>query len=154
MDANHTRRLIQKMLQKGDLMPETVEELQDFLADLDKGELDRADAKYIEGLAQRLGLGSGGPAPANDDSDDDDDDDLDFDAAEDDDDLAEAEARIAELESNLAAQQEMAEIASAAVGRAQELSAGLRDGENADAEKLDALDAALTEAADALPRKA
>lgn len=157
MDANHTRRLIQTMLDKGDLMPETVEELQDYLADLDKGDLDSADAKYIDGLAQRLGFSKGGPAPANDDSDDSDDseDDLDFDAAdEDDDDLAEAESRIAELESNLAAQQEMAEIAGAAVERAQTVVAGLRDAENADAEKLDALDVALTEAADALPQKA
>ncbi len=154
MDANHTRRLIQTMLDKGDLMPETVEELQDYLADLDKGDLDSADAKYIDGLAQRLGFSTGGPAPANDDSDDSEDD-LDFDAAdEDDDDLAEAESRIAELEANLAAQQEMAEIASAAVERAQTVIAGLRDAENADAEKLDALNAALTEAANALPRKA
>lgn len=152
MDANHTRRLIQTMLDKGDLMPETVEELQDYLADLDKGELDSADAKYIDGLAQRLGFSKGGPAPANDDIDADDDD-LDFDAADEDDELAEAESRIAELETNIAAQQEMAEIASAAVGRAQELVASLRDAENADGEKLDALDAALTEAADALPPK-
>lgn len=155
MDANHTRRLIQKMLDKSDLMPETAEELQDYLSDLDKGDLDSNDARYIEGLAQRLGLSSGGPVPANDDADADDDD-LDFDAADDDDggDLAEAETRIADLESNLAAQQEMAEIAGAAVKRAQTVIAGLRDAENADAEKLDALDAALTEAADALPRKA
>ena len=152
MDANHTRRLIQTMLDKGDLMPETVEELQDYLSDLDKGELDTADAKYIDGLAQRLGFSNGGPVAANDDQDADDGD-LDFDAADDDDALAEAESRIAELESNLAAQQEMAEVASAAVGRAQEVIVGLRDAENADAEKLDALDAALKEAADALPPK-
>ncbi len=152
MDANHTRRLIQTMLDKGDLMPETVEELQDYLSDLDKGELDSADARYIDGLAQRLGFSKGAPAPANDDSDADDDD-LDFDTADDEDDLAEAETRIAELESNLAAQQEMAEIAGAAVERAQGVVAGLRDAENADTEKLDALDAALTEAADALPQK-
>lgn len=153
MDANHTRRLIKTMLDKGDLMPETVEELQDYLADLEKGELDSADAKYIDGLAQRLGFGTGGPAPANDDADDADDDDLDFDAADDDDDdLAEAEDRIAELETNMAAQQEMAEVASAAVARAQALTADLRGAENADAEKLDALDAALKEAADALPQ--
>jgi uncharacterized coiled-coil protein SlyX len=153
MDANQTRRLIQTMLDKGDLMPETAEELQDYLADLDKGELNNEDAKYIEGLAQRLGFSKGGPAPANDDQDADEDD-LDFDAADEDDDLAEAESRIADLESNLAAQQEMAEIAGAAVERAQTVIAGLRDAENADAEKLDALDTALTEAADALPRKA
>ena len=153
MDANQTRRLIQTMLDKADLLPETAEELQDFLADLDKGDLDSADAKYVQGLAQRLGFNSGAPAPANDDGDEIDDD-LDFDPADDDDDLTEAHSRIADLESNLAAQQEMAEIAGTAVERAQAVVAGLRDAENADAEKLDALDAALTEAAESLPRKA
>ena len=153
MDANQTRRLIQTMLDKADLLPETAEELEDFLADLDKGDLDSADAKYVQGLAQRLGFSSGAPAPANDDGDDIDDD-LDFDPADDDDDLAEAQSRIADLESYLAAQQEMAEISGTAVERAQAVVAELRDAENPDAEKLDALDAALTEAAESLPRKA
>jgi hypothetical protein len=76
MDASRTQRLIKKMLESSDLMPETREELQDHLDDLEKGSLHPEDAQYIDGLARRLGFAEGGAAPAaGGDADDDDDDD-------------------------------------------------------------------------------
>ena len=77
MDASSTQRLIKKMLDSRELMPETREELVEHLAELEKGTLHADDARYIEGLARRLGFaeggapaaGSGGGA-ANDDDDD------------------------------------------------------------------------------------
>ena len=75
MDANRTRRLIKTMLDSRSLMPETREELAEYLADLDKGELHADDAAYIEGLARRLGHAAGG-APANSNAPDDTDDTL------------------------------------------------------------------------------
>jgi len=73
MDTNQTQRLIKKMLGKPDLMPETREELQDHLNELEKGSLHPDDALYIEGLARRLGFAEGGGAPAADNDDGDDD---------------------------------------------------------------------------------
>jgi hypothetical protein len=75
MDTSQTQRLIKKMLAKPDLMPETREELQDHLDELEKGSLHPDDARYIEGLARRLGFAEGGGAPvAGDDGDAGDDD--------------------------------------------------------------------------------
>lgn len=74
MDTSQTQRLIKKMLASPELMPETREELQENLDELEKGSLHPEDARYIEGLARRLGFAEGGspPASANDDNDDDD----------------------------------------------------------------------------------
>jgi hypothetical protein len=72
MDTSQTQRLIKKMLASSDLMPETREELQEHLDDLEKGSLHADDARYIEGLARRLGFAEGSGAPASSgDADDD-----------------------------------------------------------------------------------
>lgn len=73
MDTSQTQRLIKKMLASSELMPETREELQENLDELERGSLHPEDARYIEGLAKRLGFAEGGtpPASANDDGDDD-----------------------------------------------------------------------------------
>jgi len=75
MDASSTQRLIKKMLDSRELMPETREELEEHLAELEKGALHADDAHYIEGLARRLGFSEGGapatgPAGAANDDDD------------------------------------------------------------------------------------
>jgi hypothetical protein len=77
MDASSTQRLIKRMLDSRELMPETREELEEHLAELEKGALHDDDARYIEGLARRLGFAEGGAPPAaasgysGDDADDD-----------------------------------------------------------------------------------
>ncbi len=140
MDATTTRRLIKKMLDSRDLMPETREELAEYLSDLDKGALHADDAVYIHGLARRLGHADGGrPADpyaaeavgdglAEDFSDDDDGD------------------------GTLAAVQ--AEIALRAVTQAQALAARLRTAGPGDAATLDELEKALGDAAEALAPRA
>jgi len=64
MDASSTQRLIKKMLDSRELMPETREELEEHLAELEKGALHADDARYIEGLARRLGFAEGGAPEA------------------------------------------------------------------------------------------
>lgn len=146
MDANRTRRLIKTMLDSRSLMPETREELAEYLADLDKGELHADDAAYIEGLARRLGHAAGG-APANSNAPDDTDDTLPDEFAADEDE---------EFSATAAAVQ--AEVALRAIEQARTLVARLREpkaeGETAgpDAPTLDEIDKALGDAADALTR--
>lgn len=163
MDANETKRLIKRMLEKGDLMPETREDLEDHLADLDKGTLHPEDAAYVESLARRLGFAGGGPPPAAGDDDDGDDDD-------DDDDVFFGD----EPESDTAAAVQ-AEIALRKVNQARDLTARLREmreaetpdgptaetpsaeaasaeAASAEAATLAELQQALDEAADALQR--
>lgn len=152
MDQNATRRLIVSMRDSGKLLPETVEEMDDYLEDLKDGPLDKMDTDYLQGLAQRLGFASGGakPAAANDEDDADEDEAgewaEDFDDA-DDDALAEATDRIEALEAQLAAAQ-------TAVDRARDLFAEINgsavDGEAADSGQVEALGATLDEAAEAL----
>jgi hypothetical protein len=49
------------MLDSGKLLPETTDELQEFLEEIDKnGSLDRMDADFVQSLAQRLGFGGKG----------------------------------------------------------------------------------------------
>ncbi len=139
MDVSTTRRLIKKMLDSRDLMPETREELAEYLADMDKGELHSDDVAYIFGLARRLGHSEAG-VPADpyaaeamgDSLGEDFDDDGDSDTA--------------------AAVQ--AEIALRAVEQAQAVVARMREagasGAGADAATLEELDKALGEAAQAL----
>ena len=45
-------------------MPETEEELQEYLEEVERGPLDKMDEDYIHGLARRLGVASGGAAPS------------------------------------------------------------------------------------------
>ena len=153
MDANETKRLIKRMLDKGDLMPETREDLEDHLADLDKGTLHPEDAAYVEGLARRLGFAGGGAPPvARDDDDDEDDDDGVFFGDE--------------RESDTAAAVQ-AEIALRKVNQARELTNRLREMHEAEmpegttverpageAATLAELQQALDEAAEALERDA
>lgn len=70
MDASHTRRLIKSLLDSRGLMPETREELAEYLADLDRGELHPDDAAYVAGLARRLGYAAGGAPAASGAADD------------------------------------------------------------------------------------
>jgi hypothetical protein len=49
------------MLDSGKLLPETTDELQEFLEEIDKnGSLNRMDADFVQSLAQRLGFGGKG----------------------------------------------------------------------------------------------
>ena len=58
---NNTRQLIRRILDKGGLLPETVDDLQDYLEEIDKkGSLDPMDADYVQGLARRLGIAGKG----------------------------------------------------------------------------------------------
>lgn len=150
MDANETKRLIKRMLDKGDLMPETREDLEDNLADLEKGSLHPEDAAYIESLARRLGFAAGGtPAAASEDDEEDDDDDVFFGD---------------ERESDTAAAVQ-AEIALRKVNQARDLTTRLREMHEAEkpegttverpggeAATLAELQQALDEAAEALQR--
>lgn len=154
MDANETKRLIKRMLDKGDLMPETREDLEDNLADLEKGSLHAEDAAYIESLARRLGFAGGGSPPAASDDDDEDDD-------GDDGDVFFGNER----ESDTAAAVQ-AEIALRKVNQARELTTRLREmneaekpdeepaaeGPSSEAATLAELQQALDEAAEALQR--
>ena len=162
MDQNATRRLITSMRDSGKLLPETVEEMDDYLEELKDGPLDKMDTEYLQGLAQRLGFASGGTAPAAASDEDDADDDEagewadDVDDA-DDDALAEATDRIEALEARLAAAQ-------TAVGRARDLFGEIKGAPDADKDEsadapadsgpMDALGTALDEAADALAERA
>jgi hypothetical protein len=147
MDASHTRRLIKKLLDSRELMPDTREDLADHLSDLEKGALHADDASYVEALARRLGIAAGGtPAAANDSETEDDEPAEDFALdAEDDDDPAGM--------TDTAAAVQM-EIALRAIEQARDIAARLRapaaEGVGADSAALDELDTALGEAADAL----
>ena len=137
MDVSTTRRLIKTMLDSRDLMPETREELADYLADLDKGALHPDDAGYIDSLARRLGyLDGSAPAARTGDGDGDDP-------------IFIGDERAADTAAAV-----QAEIALRAVEQAQALVARLRqggpEGAAADAATLQEIDAALGEAAKAL----
>jgi len=145
MDASSTQRLIKKMLESRELMPETREELQEHLDDLEKGSLHPDDARYIEGLARRLGFAEGGAAARQGGSSGDADDD--------------GGSFIGEERASDTAAAVQAEIALRKVEQARALVARLRqapaDGDAAGSETaapLDELDAALGEAAQALQR--
>lgn len=135
MDATTTRRLIKKMLDSRDLMPETREELAEYLSDLDKGTLHADDAVYIQGLARRLGHADGG-RPADPYAAEAMGDSLAEDFSDDDGDGTAAAVQ--------------AEIALRAVAQAQALAARLRAAGPGDTATLDALEKALGEAAEAL----
>ena len=108
-------RLIDKILAVDDLMPSTREDLEDFKRDMAEGELNRDDREYVIALHERLV--DGGRMAASravladrDDEDDDAEGDEDDGAAPPADEidelrqlLAERDARIAELERELAA---------------------------------------------------
>ena len=177
MNASQTKTLIRKMIDSGKLMPETVEEMEDYLDDLSKGSLDKMDAQYVEGLARRLGFltGKGGPASdagdatdAEEDADEDGDeafddgfvDDFGDDFGDGDDETAE---RIAELEARLADAAASAAAARDAIDRAQSLVDGLKGAATGEdttpgagsmealRKTVEELDAALAQAAEALP---
>jgi hypothetical protein len=126
-------------------MPETREELQDHLDELEKGSLHPEDARYIEGLARRLGLAEGGTPPASEDGDDDDGGDSVFYGNE----RASDTAAVVQ-----------AEIALRKIEQARDLIAGLRapqaEGAAPDAAANEAtlseIDGTLAEAAEALTR--
>ncbi|MEJ2760356.1 MAG: hypothetical protein P8126_02130 [Gammaproteobacteria bacterium] len=141
MDVSTTRSLIKKMLDSRDLMPETREELAEYLADLDKDGLHPDDVSYVYGLARRLGYSEAG-VPADP-----------YAAEAMGDSLGEDFADTDEGESDTAAAVQ-AEIALRAVEQARALVTRMReagpDGAGADAATLDELDHALGEAAAAL----
>lgn len=146
MDANYTRRLIKKMLDSRDLMPETREELAEYLSDLDKGELRPDDAAYVEGLARRLGLAAGG-APADPYAAEAVGDNLAEDFPGDDEDFGDTAFAV------------QAEIALRAIERARALLAQLRKPKaeeaapGTDLATLDEIEQALGDAAEALTRR-
>ena len=148
MDAAYTRRLIKKMLDSRGLMPETREELSEYLTELDQGALHPDDAAYVEGLARRLGHSAGGPAANANDPDEDLAGDAPDDFADDEDDDTGGTAAAVQ-----------AEIALRSIERARTLLAPLREpkGEGeappADRAILDDVDAALGDAAEALTRR-
>lgn len=141
MDVSTTRNLIKKMLDSRDLMPETREELAEYLADLDKDALHADDVSYVYGLARRLGYSEAG-VPADP-----------YAAEAMGDSLGEDFADGDEGESDTAAAVQ-AEIALRAVEQARALVTRMReagpDGAGADAATLDELEEALGEAAAAL----
>ncbi|MCE2481446.1 MAG: hypothetical protein J4F33_00870 [Alphaproteobacteria bacterium] len=113
-------RLIDKILAVDDLMPSTREDLEDFKRDMAEGELNRDDREYVIALHERLvdggRMAASRPVLADRDDEADDADDAD-DAENNEDDgvappaaeidelrqlLAERDARIAELERELA----------------------------------------------------
>ena len=107
-------RLIDKILAVDDLMPSTREDLEDFKRDMTEGELNRDDREYVVALHQRL-VDNGRLAGSRsiladhddqaDDAESDEDDGVAPPAAEIDElrqALAERDARIAELERELA----------------------------------------------------
>jgi len=147
MDVSTTRRLIKTMLDSRDLMPETREDLADYLSDLDKGELHPDDVAYVYGLARRLGHAEAG-VPADP-----------YAAEAMGDSLGESLPGEDGGESETASAVQ-AEIALRAVERAQALLARLREGgpesakAGADAATLEEIDKALDDAAEALaPRR-
>jgi hypothetical protein len=145
MDANHTRRLITNMLDSRTLLPETREELAEYLAERDKGELDPDDAAYVEGLAQRLGHAPGGATTNSHAPDSADELPGDF-PGEDDEEFSATAAAV------------QAEVALRAIERARTLVAKLREPKpegraaDADAATLDEIETALGDAAEALTR--
>ncbi|MBL22493.1 MAG: hypothetical protein CMM48_01190 [Rhodospirillaceae bacterium] len=55
-----TEELIQSLLASKQLGDETTEDLNDFLKDIENGELHKDDVAYVKALADRLGLAGGG----------------------------------------------------------------------------------------------
>jgi hypothetical protein len=143
MDVSIVRPLIKKMLDSRDLMPETREELAEYLAELDKGELHPDDVAYVYGLARRLGYSEGG-VPADPYAAEAMGDSLgeEFPGGDDGDGDSETAAAV------------RAEIALRSVEQAQALVARLRQtgagGAGADAATLDEIEKALGDAAEAL----
>jgi hypothetical protein len=150
MDANHMRRLIKQMLDGRSLMPETREELGEYLSDLDKGALHPDDAAYIEELARRLGHGAVGAAANSNAADSPDDDLADGFPAIDDEDHDGFGVTAAAVQ---------AEVALRAIEQARTLLATLQaqraggDAANPDAPTLNEIEKALGDAADALTRR-
>jgi hypothetical protein len=161
MSATDTKSLIKTLLSKSDLMPETAEELREYLEEVERGPLDKLDEDYVHGLARRLGVAPGGAAPAAGPADpaDPDDDDVEdapvaavWDDADDDDD-----DRLAELEDEIAAARSALNGAADSIAEAQVLLATIYDAEAntikdvdpAEAEKaLHGIDEALAMAAE------
>jgi len=137
MSATDTKSLIKTLLAKSDLLPETEEELREYLEEVERGPLDKMDEDYVLGLARRLGVAPGGAAPSgaapaarsepdadagdgDDDGDgDDEDDDAPVAAVWDDDD--EDDDRLAELEDEIAAARSALDGAAESVAQARQL---------------------------------
>ena len=176
MNASQTKTLIRKMIDSGKLMPETIEEMEDYLDDLSKGSLDKMDAQYVEELARRLGFlaskggptsGAGDAADAEQDGEEVPDDvfvdDFGGDFNDEDGEDGEAAERIAGLEARLADAAAGAAAARDAIDRARSRVDGLKNaaaGEDttpgagsmeALRKTVEDLDAALAQAAEALP---
>ncbi len=139
MSATDTKSLIKTLLAKSDLMPETEEELREYLEEVERGPLDKMDEDYVHGLARRLGVASGGAAPAAG-PDADDEDDAPVAAAWDDDD--EDDDRLAELEDEVAAARSALDGAAASVEQARQLLATIYDAEANTIKDVDPSDAA------------
>lgn len=164
MSANDTKRLIKTMLDKGDLLPETEEELRDYLEALKQGPLDKMDESYIRGLARRLGGGGSAPSAAEDEDDEEDEyDDDEADPEDDEDEEIEWEeedgedGRLEELQAEAASVHAVLAEAVASIDEARKLLATLYDAEAktirdmdpaAAAKTLAEIDAALAAAAD------
>lgn len=68
MTTADTRALLETLLARKGNSPEFALEIEGYIDDLDRDDLDRADMKYIGDVAKRLGVltggGGGKPAPA------------------------------------------------------------------------------------------
>jgi uncharacterized coiled-coil protein SlyX len=140
MNANTTRSLIKTMLASGELMPETVEELEEYLQEIDKGTLDAMDVDYVQGLAKRLGFAKGRApaaaaaeaAEADEEADEDEADAAAERAAEADaaaERAEEAEVRVAALEATLESREAALASVRQSIGDARERLAALYDPE-------------------------
>ena len=142
MTATDTKNLIKTLLAKSDLMPETKEELREYLEEVERGPLDKMDEDYVRGLARRLGVASGDAAAATGSDDDgDEDDDAPIAAAwEDDDD--ENDDRLAALEDEVAAARSALDGAAASVEQARQLLTTIYDADANTIKDVDPADAA------------
>jgi len=148
MTATDTKSLIKTLLAKSDLMPETEEELREYLEEVERGPLDKMDEDYIHGLARRLGVASGGAAPAagsdagdaGDAGDDDEKDDAPVAAVWDDDE--EDDDRLAELEDEIAAARSALDGAASSIDRARQLLTTIYDAEANTIKDVDPAEAA------------
>ncbi len=158
MTATDTKSLIKTLLAKSDLLPETEEDLREYLEEAERGPLDKMDEDYVHGLARRLGVATDGAAAVaavGPDGTDEEDDDAPvaavWDDADDDDD------RLAELEDEIAAARSALDGAAESIAEAQVLLTMIYDAEANTIKDVDpaeaatalrGIDAALAVAAD------
>lgn len=96
MATEDTHALLDSLMARKGNSPEFILELEGYLDDLSRGELDGADKKYIRELAKRLDSGGSGDIIEFPDSDEHDDDESDDDESDGDSRFARAKAALRE----------------------------------------------------------